>query len=157
MYVALSIHCGRDGDVRTDVIADFSRDDYQGPPMTNLLDIIAYVKPTALLGLSTITVAIAHCLRPPPVHSQSSVVILQDAFTGAVLDAMAALNPRPIVFPLSNPVKLAECSFADAVAHTGGSVLFASGSPFPEQQYQGRILYPGQGNNMYIFPGALLC
>ena len=43
--------------------ADFSRDDYQGPPMTNLLDIIDYVKPTALLGLSTITVTIAHCLR----------------------------------------------------------------------------------------------
>ncbi|KJA25545.1 hypothetical protein HYPSUDRAFT_37540 [Hypholoma sublateritium FD-334 SS-4] len=109
----------------------FSRDDYQGPPMTNLLDIIDYVRPTALFGLSTIT----------------------DAFSGDVLDAMAAINPRPIVFPLSNPVKLAECSFADAVAHTGGSVLFASGSPFPEQQYQGKILYPGQGNNMYIFPG----
>ena len=87
-------------------------------------------------------------------HSQ---FIFQDAFSDAVLDAMAALNPRPIVFPLSNPVKLAECSFADAVAHTGGSVLFASGSPFPEQQYQGRILYPVQVNNMYIFPGALLC
>lgn len=37
---------------------DFSRDDYQGPPMTDLLDVIDYVKPTALLGLSTITVAI---------------------------------------------------------------------------------------------------
>ncbi|KAF8196005.1 hypothetical protein BJ912DRAFT_955866 [Pholiota molesta] len=109
----------------------FSRDDYQGPPMTNLLDIIDYVRPTALLGLSTIT----------------------DAFTGEVLDAMAAINPRPIVFPLSNPVKLAECSFADAIEHTNGTVLFASGSPFPEQQYQGKTLYPGQGNNMYIFPG----
>ncbi|KIM46656.1 hypothetical protein M413DRAFT_440258 [Hebeloma cylindrosporum] len=109
----------------------FSRDDYQGPPMTDLLDIIDYVRPTALLGLSTIT----------------------GAFTSEVLDAMAAINPRPIVFPLSNPVKLAECSFADAVAHTGGNVLFASGSPFPEQQYQGKTLYPGQGNNMYIFPG----
>ncbi|KAF5311168.1 hypothetical protein D9619_007821 [Psilocybe cf. subviscida] len=110
----------------------FSRSDYQGPPMTNLLDIIAYVKPTALLGLSTIT----------------------GAFSGQVLDAMAAINPRPIVFPLSNPVRLAECSFEDAVNHTGGRAIFASGSPFPEQSYQGRTLYPGQGNNMYIFPGV---
>ncbi|KAF8955328.1 hypothetical protein BDZ97DRAFT_1907703 [Flammula alnicola] len=109
----------------------FSRDDYQGPPMTNLLDIIDYVRPTALLGLSTIT----------------------GAFTSEVLDAMAANNPRPIIFPLSNPVKLAECSFADAVVRTQGSVLFASGSPFPEQQHEGKTLYPGQGNNMYIFPG----
>ncbi|PPQ81937.1 hypothetical protein CVT25_013785 [Psilocybe cyanescens] len=109
----------------------FSRDDYQGPPMTNLLDIIKYVKPTALLGLSTI----------------------YGAFTSEVLDAMAGINPRPIVFPLSNPVKLSECSFSDAVEHTQGKVLFASGSPFPVQQFEGKTLYPGQGNNMYIFPG----
>ncbi|KAL0959834.1 hypothetical protein HGRIS_011511 [Hohenbuehelia grisea] len=109
----------------------FARRDYTGAPLTDLLDIIAYVKPTALLGLSTIT----------------------GAFNADVLQAMAALNPRPIVFPLSNPVKLSECSFADAVEHTQGSVLFASGSPFPEMKYSGQMLYPGQGNNMYIFPG----
>lgn len=39
------------------LLTDFSRDDYSGPPMTNLVDIIKYVKPTALLGLSTITVS----------------------------------------------------------------------------------------------------
>ncbi|KAF8155726.1 hypothetical protein B0H34DRAFT_659414 [Crassisporium funariophilum] len=109
----------------------FSRDDYHGQPMTSLLDIIDYVKPTALFGLSTIT----------------------GAFTTDVIKAMAANNPRPIIFSLSNPVKLSECSFADAVEHTRGTVLFASGSPFPEQEFQGRTLYPGQGNNMYIFPG----
>lgn len=42
---------------------DFSRNDYQGPPMTNILDIIDYVKPTALLGLSTITVIMPALLR----------------------------------------------------------------------------------------------
>ncbi|PPR01997.1 hypothetical protein CVT24_011120 [Panaeolus cyanescens] len=109
----------------------FSRDDYRGPPMTNLLDIIDYVRPTALLGLSTIT----------------------GAFKPEVIQAMASINKRPIIFPLSNPVRLSECSFADAVEYTRGTVLFASGSPFPEQQYQGKTLYPGQGNNMYIFPG----
>jgi malate dehydrogenase (oxaloacetate-decarboxylating)(NADP+) len=109
----------------------FARIDYQGPPITNLMDIIAFVKPTALLGLSTIS----------------------GAFTPDVIQLMARLNTRPIIFPLSNPVSLSECSFKDAVEYTNGSVLFASGSPFPEEAFGGRTLYPGQGNNMYIFPG----
>jgi len=112
----------------------FSRRDYKGPPLTKLLDVIAYVKPTALLGLSTIT----------------------GAFTQEIIRAMSDLNPRPIIFPLSNPVKLSECTFEQAVEHTKGNVLFASGSPFPEMSYMGKMLYPGQGNNMYIFPGQPL-
>lgn len=63
---------------------------------------------------------------------------------------MAALNPLPIIFPLSNPVKLSECTFDDAVKYTNGKVLFASGSPFHEIEHNGRVLYPGQGNNMYV-------
>ncbi|KAF9467963.1 hypothetical protein BDZ94DRAFT_920322 [Collybia nuda] len=109
----------------------FSRKDYHGPPITDILDIIDYVQPTALLGLSTIP----------------------GAFSPAVIQAMAALNPRPIIFPLSNPVRLSECSFQEAVENTDGQVLFASGSPFPEMKYGNTTLYPGQGNNMYIFPG----
>ncbi|EPQ52339.1 hypothetical protein GLOTRDRAFT_107823 [Gloeophyllum trabeum ATCC 11539] len=109
----------------------FSRRDYAGPPLTNLVEIIEHVKPTALLGLSTI----------------------KGAFNQEVVEAMARLNPRPIIFPLSNPVRLSECEFHEAVTWTQGKVIFASGSPFPIQEYEGRKLYPGQGNNMYIFPG----
>lgn len=38
---------------------DFARKDYNGPAMTDLLDIIDYVKPTALMGLSTTKVRLA--------------------------------------------------------------------------------------------------
>ncbi|TDL22703.1 hypothetical protein BD410DRAFT_787980 [Rickenella mellea] len=109
----------------------FSRDDYHGAPMTDLVEIIKYVKPTALLGLSTI----------------------KGAFTEAVVRTMAALNDRPIIFPLSNPVRLSECEFGDAVSWTDGRVLFASGSPFAPVMHKGREHVAGQGNNMYIFPG----
>lgn len=68
---------------------------------------------------------------------------------------MSQINPRPIIFPLSNPVRLSECEFSEAVEWSDGKVIFASGSPFPEQTHNGRMLYPGQGNNMYVFPGKL--
>lgn len=109
----------------------FSRKDYNGAPMKDLVEIINYVKPTALLGLSTI----------------------KGAFNQGVVEAMSALNPRPIIFPLSNPVRLSECEFSEAVEWSKGRVIFASGSPFPELSFNGRTLYPGQGNNMYVFPG----
>jgi len=109
----------------------FSRRDYVGSPLTNLIDIINHVQPTALLGLSTI----------------------KSAFNQEVIEAMTTLNQRPIVFPLSNPVRLSECEYHEAVEWSRGTVIFASGSPFPEMQYNGRTLIPGQGNNMYIFPG----
>ncbi|KAI5121722.1 hypothetical protein M0805_002115 [Coniferiporia weirii] len=109
----------------------FSRNDYTGPPMKNLLDIIEHVRPTALLGLSTIN----------------------GAFNKEVVEAMSGLNARPIIFPLSNPVKLSECKFDEAVEWSDGRVVFASGSPFPQLTYEGKEYYPGQGNNMYIFPG----
>ncbi|KAH9916999.1 malic enzyme [Epithele typhae] len=109
----------------------FSRKDYEGPPMKDLTNIVNYVQPTALLGLST----------------------TKGAFSESVIRAMSALNARPIVFPLSNPVRLSECEFHEAVEWSNGNVLFASGSPFPEEAFDGHMLYPGQGNNMYIFPG----
>lgn len=109
----------------------FARTDYQGPPLTNLVDIINHVKPTALVGLSTIP----------------------NAFTKEVIDAMVTHNTRPIIFPLSNPVSLSEIDYEDAVNWTGGKVIFASGSPYKSVSLGEKTFEPGQGNNMYIFPG----
>ncbi|MBW0496105.1 hypothetical protein O181_035820 [Austropuccinia psidii MF-1] len=102
-----------------------------GPQFKNLIDVIQHVKPTALIGLAATA----------------------DLFDEAVVKLMAGLNKRPIIFPLSNPVHLAECTFEQAVKWTDGQVLFASGSPFASCGWRGQTLEPGQGNNMYVFPG----
>ena len=81
---------------------------------------------------------------------------LQGAFNREVIEAMSGLNNRPIVFPLSNPVSLSECTYDEALAWSQGNVIFASGSPFPDITLDGRPRFPGQGNNMYEIIFSLL-
>ncbi len=108
------------------------------------------LKPSALIGVST---------NP-------------DCFTEEIIKLMTATNGRPIIFPLSNPTRKSECTFAAAVQHSDGKVispprpqhhaivitrsaqvLFASGSPFDDYTHGGVTLRPAQANNAYIFPG----
>lgn len=115
---------------RGDKLADhkryFSRTDNQGKQFKTLAQTVEYVKPTMLLGLSTIG----------------------NAFTPEILTKMGQWNTRPIIFPLSNPSSNSECTFEDAMKYTQGRVLFASGSPFPTLNYNNKMYIPGQGNNV---------
>lgn len=74
-------------------------------------------------------------------------------FTRDVLELMAELNSRPVIFALSNPTSKAEATASETYEATRGQAVFASGSPFPRVEYDGKTFISGQGNNSYIFPG----
>jgi malate dehydrogenase (oxaloacetate-decarboxylating)(NADP+) len=100
-------------------------------PLEDFVTAIKTLKPTGIIGVAAVG----------------------GTFTRAVLEEVARLNKRPIVFALSNPTSQSECTAEEAYRWTGGRALFACGSPFDPVTLDGKTFVPRQGNNSYIFPG----
>jgi malate dehydrogenase (oxaloacetate-decarboxylating)(NADP+) len=115
---------------RTD-LAEFQKPfAHQHAPVSAFVAAVEAIKPTGIIGVSTV----------PKLFNQP------------VIEAMARINHRPIIFPYSNPTSRSECTAEEAYKWSSGRAVFASGSPFPPVEIDGKRLVPGQGNNVYIFP-----
>ncbi|PEN52574.1 NAD-dependent malic enzyme [Bacillus wiedmannii] len=99
--------------------------------MIGLAEVVKHVKPTILIGTSTVA----------------------GAFKEEIIKEMASHTERPIILPMSNPTPLAEAKPADLIEWTEGRALVATGSPFEPVTYNGVTYVIGQSNNALIFPG----
>jgi len=107
--------------------ADFTNAD----KLTDLLEVVKTVKPTILVGTST---------QP-------------NTFTKEIVEAMCENTERPMIFPLSNPTKLAEASAKDLIEWSDGKAFVATGIPAGTVSYKGVDYVIGQANNALIYPG----
>ena len=99
--------------------------------LTDLLEVVKTVKPTILVGTST---------QP-------------NTFTKEIVEAMCENTERPMIFPLSNPTKLAEASAKDLIEWSDGKAFVATGIPADTVSYKGVDYVIGQANNALIYPG----
>jgi malate dehydrogenase (oxaloacetate-decarboxylating)(NADP+) len=117
---------------RTDLVEHKLPYAHDHAPAAGFLQAVESLRPTAVIGVSG----------------------MPRTFTQPVVEAMARLNRRPIIFALSNPTSKAECTAEEAYQWSEGRAIFASGSPFKPVAYNGKTFVPGQGNNAYVFPGV---
>ncbi|HEY6764557.1 MAG TPA: NAD-dependent malic enzyme, partial [Candidatus Sulfotelmatobacter sp.] len=105
---------------------------HQHAPTRDFVAAIESLKPTTIIGVSTIG----------------------GAFNQKVIEAMARINARPIILALSNPTEHAECTPEQAYTWSKGKAIYAAGVQFPPVHYNGQTFLPGQANNFYIFPAV---
>ncbi|CAH2465479.1 MULTISPECIES: oxaloacetate-decarboxylating malate dehydrogenase [Bacillus] len=105
--------------------------DWKQSDAIGLAEVVKHVKPTILIGTSTVA----------------------GAFKEEIIKEMASHVERPIILPMSNPTPLAEAKPVDLIEWTEGRALVATGSPFDPVTYNGVTYVIGQSNNALIFPG----
>src|SRR5258706_2769294 len=112
-------------------LVDFQRPyAHQHPPVKDFVAAMESIKPTTIIGVSTVG----------------------GAFTQKVVETMSRLNERPVILALSNPTEHAECTAEQAYTWSKGKSIYAAGVQFPPVHYDAQTFLPGQANNFYVFP-----
>jgi malate dehydrogenase (oxaloacetate-decarboxylating)(NADP+) len=119
-------------DTRKDLV-DFQKPyAHKHAPTRDFVAAIESIKPTTIIGVSTIG----------------------GAFTQKAVEAMSRVNERPVILALSNPTEHAECTPEQAYTWSKGRAIYAAGVQFEPVHYNGQTFLPGQANNFYIFPAV---
>jgi malate dehydrogenase (oxaloacetate-decarboxylating)(NADP+) len=105
---------------------------HQHEPTRDFVAAIESIKPTTIIGVSTIG----------------------GAFNQEVIEAMSRINDRPVILALSNPTEHAECTPEQAYTWSKGKAIYAAGVQFGPVHFNGQTFLPGQANNFYIFPAV---
>ncbi|MCK4609244.1 MAG: oxaloacetate-decarboxylating malate dehydrogenase, partial [Gammaproteobacteria bacterium] len=105
--------------------------DLANPKKIELLEVVKNVKPTMLIGCSTVA----------------------NAFNEEIVREMAKHVERSVIMPLSNPTSKAEAKPIDLYKWTNNKVLVATGSPFASVDVNGKKVRISQCNNAFAFPG----
>jgi malate dehydrogenase (oxaloacetate-decarboxylating)(NADP+) len=105
---------------------------HQHAPTRDFVAAIESIKPTTIIGVSTIG----------------------GAFTQKVIESTSRINQRPVILALSNPTEHAECTAEQAYTWSKGKAIYAAGVQFAPFHYDGQTFLPGQANNFYIFPAV---
>jgi malate dehydrogenase (oxaloacetate-decarboxylating)(NADP+) len=117
---------------RTDLL-DFQKPyAHKHAPTRDFVAAIESIKPTTIIGVSTIG----------------------GAFTQKVVETMSRINDRPVILALSNPTEHAECTAEQAYTWSKGKAIYAAGVQFAPVHCNGQTFLPGQANNFYIFPAV---
>ena len=117
---------------RTDLV-DFQKPyAHSHPPTKDFVEAIKSLKPTTIIGVSTVG----------------------GAFSQEVVETMSQLNDRPVILALSNPTEHAECTAEQTYTWSKGKAIYAAGVQFPPVHLNGKTFLPGQANNFYIFPAV---
>jgi malate dehydrogenase (oxaloacetate-decarboxylating)(NADP+) len=120
------------GSTRKDLV-DFQKPyAHKHAPTRDFVAAIDSIKPTTIIGVSTIG----------------------GAFTQKVVETMSRINERPVILALSNPTEHAECTAEQAYTWSKGKAIYAAGVQFAPVHYGGQTFLPGQANNFYIFPAV---
>jgi malate dehydrogenase (oxaloacetate-decarboxylating)(NADP+) len=115
---------------RTDLV-DFQKPyAHKHAPTRDFVAAIESIKPTTIIGVSTIG----------------------GAFNQKVIESVSRINERPVILALSNPTDKAECTPEQAYTWSKGNAIYAAGVQFPPVQVNGKTYLSGQANNFYIFP-----